>query len=244
VPPQPYVGLGDPKLVGKPACGQTTLSTGCSQLVRQSGTQSASLATITGADPARSYFRGLLANVDAVREICPLPEISREISCVAESVGASQRNLVLGSALLTETAVKRMPLDRYRIIHFATHGLLADQTQSVGGAAEPALVMTPPKIPTVEDDGLLMASEIAQLKLNADWVILSACNTAAGDKVGSEALSGLARAFFYAGARTVLASHWAVDSGATDDKNILVAGNKLQHRSSGSIEAVDDKYDG
>jgi CHAT domain-containing protein len=52
------------------------------------------------------------------------------------------------------------------------------------------------------------------LKLNADWVVLSACNTAAGDKPGAEALSGLARAFFYAGARALLVSHWAVASGA------------------------------
>src|SRR5207249_4467195 len=142
----------------------------------------------------------------------PLPETSQELTCVAQSVGAKAKDLVLGPSL-TETAVKRLPLDKYRIVHFATHGLLAEQTKSVGGLpAEPALVLTPPKIPTSEDDGLLTASEIAQLKLNADWIVLSACNTAAGDQIGSDALSGLARAFFYAGARTLLASHWAVDS--------------------------------
>ena len=64
------------------------------------------------------------------------------------------------------------------------------------------------------DDGLLTASEVAQLKLNADWVVLSACNTIAGDKPGAEALSGLARAFFYAGARALLVSHWAVETNA------------------------------
>ena len=52
------------------------------------------------------------------------------------------------------------------------------------------------------------------MKLNADWVVLSACNTIAGDKPGAEALSGLARSFFYAGARALLVSHWAVDSEA------------------------------
>jgi CHAT domain-containing protein len=57
-------------------------------------------------------------------------------------------------------------------------------------------------------------TEVAQLKLNADWVVLSACNTIAGDKPGAEALSGLARSFFYAGARSLLVSHWAVDSEA------------------------------
>ena len=71
-----------------------------------------------------------------------------------------------------------------------------------------------PKQPSRLDDGLLTASEVAQLKLNADWVVLSACNTIAGDRPGAEALSGLARSFFYAGARALLVSHWAVDSEA------------------------------
>src|SRR6185437_16255862 len=71
-----------------------------------------------------------------------------------------------------------------------------------------------PATPTDEDDGLLTATEVAQLKLNADWVVLSACNTVAGAKPGAEALSGLARAFFYAGARALLVTHWAVASQA------------------------------
>jgi CHAT domain-containing protein len=62
---------------------------------------------------------------------------------------------------------------------------------------------------------LLTASDVAQLQLDADWVVLSACNTAAGDKPGADGLSGLARAFFYAGARALLVSHWAVDSETT-----------------------------
>jgi CHAT domain-containing protein len=75
-------------------------------------------------------------------------------------------------------------------------------------------MMSPPAVASEEDDGLLTASEIAGLKLDADWVILSACNTAAGQEPGAEALSGLARAFFYAGARALLVSHWYVDSEA------------------------------
>ncbi len=83
------------------------------------------------------------------------------------------------------------------------------------GLAEPALVLTPPEVGTEEDDGLLTASEIATLKLDADWVILSACNTAAPDGTpGAEALSGLAKAFFYAGSRALLVSHWPVSSEA------------------------------
>ncbi len=62
---------------------------------------------------------------------------------------------------------------------------------------------------------MLTASEIATLDLDADWVILSACNTAAADGTpGAEGLSGLAKAFFYAGARALLVSHWSVVSDA------------------------------
>jgi CHAT domain-containing protein len=61
----------------------------------------------------------------------------------------------------------------------------------------------------------LTASEVAQLKLNAEWVVLSACNTASGDKPGAEALSGLARAFFYAGGRSLLVSNWVVETAST-----------------------------
>jgi CHAT domain-containing protein len=81
--------------------------------------------------------------------------------------------------------------------------------------AEPALALTIPDKPTDLDDGLLTASEAARLKLNADWVVLSACSTAAEGNPGAEALSGLARAFFYAGARSLIVSHWEVDSDAT-----------------------------
>ena len=82
--------------------------------------------------------------------------------------------------------------------------------------SEPALALTPPATPTADEDGLLDAAEIAQLKLDADWVVLSACNTAAPDgKLGGQSFSGLARAFFYAGARALLVSHWAVASQPT-----------------------------
>lgn len=85
--------------------------------------------------------------------------------------------------------------------------------------AEPAFVLTPPpagrKLEELQvDDGLLTASEIAQPKFNTDWVVLSACNTAGAEKPGAESLSGLARAFFYAGGRALLVSHWGVYSDA------------------------------
>jgi CHAT domain-containing protein len=115
-----------------------------------------------------------------------------------------------------EREVKRLrvsgELAQYRVVHFATHGALAGQLR---GTNEPGLILTPPDMASEEDDGYLSASEIAALKLDADWVILSACNTAAGAAPNAEALSGLARAFIYAHARALLVSHWAVDSDAT-----------------------------
>jgi hypothetical protein len=116
----------------------------------------------------------------------------------------------------TETAVKTAKLDEYRIIYFATHGLVAGYLEQFASSrAEPALALTFPQTPSDIDDGLLMASEVAQLKLDADWAVLSACNTAAEDAPGAEALSGLARAFFYAGARSLIVSHWNVVDHAT-----------------------------
>jgi CHAT domain-containing protein len=94
------------------------------------------------------------------------------------------------------------------------------------------------KKPNDFDDGLLTASEVAQLKLNADWVVLSACNTAAGEKPGAEALSGLARAFFYAGARALLVSHWAVDSQAAVRLATETFGNLKTDPSIGRAEAL------
>jgi CHAT domain-containing protein len=140
----------------------------------------------------------------------PLPDTADELRSVARKLNAANSDVLLGRAA-TETAVKRAQLADYRVVYFATHGLVAGD---IKGLAEPSLALTLPRSPDAQDDGLLTASEVAQLRLNADWVVLSACNTAAGDTPGAEALSGLARAFFYAGARALLVSHWAVDSGA------------------------------
>ena len=133
-----------------------------------------------------------------------------ELKAVAKDLDVPASDIHLG-ADASETTVKRARLSDYSIIYFATHGLVAGD---VKGLAEPSLALSIPKQPSEFDDGLLTASEVAQLKLNADWVVLSACNTIAGDKPGAEALSGLARSFFYAGARALLVSHWAVDSQA------------------------------
>jgi CHAT domain-containing protein len=145
-----------------------------------------------------------------LRRLPRLWDTATELQQVAQSLGAPASDIHL-RADASETTVKRAPLADYRVVYFATHGLVAGD---VAGVAEPSLALTIPSQPTDDDNGLLTASEVAQLKLNADWVVLSACNTIAGDKPGAEALSGLARAFFYAGARALLVSHWSVDSNA------------------------------
>jgi CHAT domain-containing protein len=137
-----------------------------------------------------------------------------KINCVATRFKTSSTDILLGENA-TEQKIKALSkqgrLKDYRIVHFATHGVVAGEVAK--GQAEPGLVMTPPTASgDEEDDGLLTASEVALLELDANWVILSACNTASGDNLGAEALSGLARAFFYAGSRGLLVSHWPVKS--------------------------------
>ncbi len=141
----------------------------------------------------------------------PVPESREELKSLARSLGAGDGSLLVGRDA-TETKVKAAPLSDFKVVAFATHGLVAGE---LTGLSEPALVLTPPEKATEMDDGLLTASEVAQLKLDADWVILSACNTAAADGTpGAQGLSGLAKAFFYAGSRALLVSHWPVVSDA------------------------------
>jgi len=102
------------------------------------------------------------------------------------------------------------------------------------GLHEPALVLTPDIENNILDNGLLTASDISQLKLNADFVVLSACNTAAPDGTpGAEGLSGLARAFLYAGSRALMVTHWAVisDAAVKMTTNIFAAISKKEQLS-------------
>jgi tetratricopeptide (TPR) repeat protein/CHAT domain-containing protein len=228
---KPFIGFGNPVLAG--LCGPVSIPKACPDEDNEQTealTVAARSAGILGAAP--EYFRDGLADVVALRKACPLPDTAHELKCVARSLGAPPSSLVLGKDM-TEAAVKKTPLDRYRIVHFATHGLLAGETERFTKTrAEPALLFTPPDNATDEDDGLLTASEIAGLKLDADWVVMSACNTAAGNNPGAEALSGLAKAFFYAGARALLVSHWPVNTNAA---TLLTSRTFAELRSSKSI---------
>jgi CHAT domain-containing protein len=173
--------------------------------------------------------RGRLA--DALPQ---LADTADEIKNIAARLGASADDIHLGKDA-SETAVKTARLADYRVVYFATHGLVAGDVRGIG---EPALALSIPASPSEADDGLLTASEVAQLKLNADWVVLSACNTMAGDRPGAEALSGLARAFFYAGSRALLVSHWTVESNAAARLTVSTFDIKSKDPTIGRAEAL------
>lgn len=149
------------------------------------------------------------------KELSKLPSLREtrdELIQIAKLLFASRDDLLLGTAA-TEKAVRTKDWSGIRVLDFATHALL---TGEIKGLSEPALVLTPPMLVSADEDGMLTASEISKMILHVDWVILSACNTAGSDgTLGGETLSGLAKAFFHAGTKAVLASHWYVESSAT-----------------------------
>jgi CHAT domain-containing protein/tetratricopeptide (TPR) repeat protein len=210
------IGFGDPLLDGRPD-DPAQARRASEARARQSCAPIANVlewATLQDVPLVGSLFRGQFADVRVLRRQMPLPETTDELCAVARRLGIPASDILLGRRM-TEAAVKTLSaegrLRDYRILHFATHGLVAGDLANV---VEPALMFSPPETATELDDGLLTASEVAQLDLDADWVVMSACNTAAGASKSAQALSGLARAFFYAGARALLVSHWAVNSRA------------------------------
>jgi CHAT domain-containing protein len=173
-----FVGYGAP-ILGGPATGRT----------QRPGTRLFQSVDNDGA---------ALADPEVLRMLAPLPGTARELSAMAMALKVPAKDVMIGAAA-TETAVRNNPdLSGARIIAFATHGILP---REVSGIEEPGLVFTPPTAASASDDGLLAASEVARLTLNADWILLSACNTASSDGTpGADSLSSLARSFLYAGA--------------------------------------------
>lgn len=138
-----------------------------------------------------------------------LPDTSEEIKSIAGALGADlSRDIFLGKKA-SERQVKIMPLSDRRIIAFASHALVPGD---IDGLDQPAIALSAPSVTGDNEDGLLTMEEVLKLKLNADWVVLSACNTGAAEGAGAEAVSGLGQAFFYAGTRAILVSMWPVET--------------------------------
>ncbi len=190
---QDFVGYGDPILSGL--------------AINRGSKQSRGRAARMMFSPNLSRAGKGIANVAEINSLSRLPGTATELENMRVALGAPPSAVHVQSQA-TEHAIRSADLSKVRILALATHGMMAGE---LAGAAEPGLVFTPPALASDQDDGFLTASEISEMRLDADLVVLSACNTAAGDgSEGAPGLSGLARAFFYAGARNLFVSHWPV----------------------------------
>ena len=160
-----------------------------------------------------------------------LPDTSSELEEIGKAVGASDGDIFLHR----QASVKQVmstDLSNRKVVMFATHGLVPGE---LNGLTQPALALSSPDVTGDKDDGLLTMDKVLTLKLDADWVVLSACNTAAGEGAGSEAVSGLGRAFFFAGAKALLVSNWPVDSVAS--RTMMTDLFKNQQKAQGTSKA-------
>ncbi len=160
-----------------------------------------------------------------------LPDTSLEIEEIAKVVGAQPGDIFLHKQASVKQ-VTSMDLSDRKVVMFSTHGLVPGE---LNGLTQPALALSSPDVTGDKDDGLLTMDKVIALKLDADWVVLSACNTAAGEGAGSEAVSGLGRAFFFAGAKALLVSNWPVDSVAS--RALMTDLFKSQQKAQGTSKA-------
>lgn len=137
-----------------------------------------------------------------------LPDTQQELQDIGRVLSAADSDIYLNKQASVKT-VMETDLSNRKVVMFATHGLVPGE---LDGLTQPALALSSPDVTGDKDDGLLTMDKVLTLKLDADWVVLSACNTASGEGAGSEAVSGLGRAFFFAGAKALLVSNWPVDS--------------------------------
>jgi CHAT domain-containing protein len=193
---QPFVGFGDPWFNAEQAAEAKRTQT--TQIAMRGG-RSLTL---------RSAPKTAEAQAAEFKTLPRLPDTADEVRSIAQVLKADSSSVFLGAAA-NKAAVRQAKLDGYRIVMFATHGLVAGE---ITGLSQPALAMSGPDVVPEGGNGLLTMEEILSLKMDADWVVLSACNTATGQGAGSEAVSGLGRAFFYAGTRALLVSNWPVET--------------------------------
>jgi len=156
-----------------------------------------------------------------------LPDTAEEIRTIATTLKADVSHDVFLGKEASETRVKTLDLSDRQIVAFATHALIPGD---LDGLDQPALALSSPTVTGVKEDGLLTMGEIMKLKLNADWIVLSACNTGAAEGSGAEALSGLGRAFFYAGTRAVLASMYPVETTSAKQLTTQVFHHQMENK--------------
>lgn len=214
-----FIGFGDPVFMG----GKHAAASGKIRNLRL-------VSPVTASTP-----EGGTGNVagDAFARLSPLPDTQLELEEMARAIKADPRKDLFLGARATEGNVKRSRLAGYRVVAFATHGLVPGE---LVGLDQPALALANPLYSNdKENDGLLTLEEVLGLRLDAEWVVLSACNTGSSDGLQGEAVSGLGRGFFFAGARSLLVSNWAVE---TVSARLLTTGVfKLQMEDAGLTRA-------
>ena len=197
---QPMMAWGDPVF---------DLKLASARMPGESGTRA--LATLRAVQHSAGLDRPVEDSQSIYSRIPPLPETRDEVMQLAKILNSDPaKDLRLGAQATRESVLESSrsgALQKKQIIVFATHGLLAGDLPDLN---QPALAMA--ANPNPNDSPLLTLEDVLGLKLNADWVVLSACNTAGEDGKAHEALSGLARGFFFAGSRSLLVTHWSVES--------------------------------
>lgn len=151
------------------------------------------------AGPAAAASRDgeVMRDVENLALLGPLPFAEHELHAIGRTF--RDRTRIMSGASARESELRDPSIPEYPVLHFATHGLVSDVQPKRSG-----LLMAP----EAGEDGLLQMSEIYGLGLKANLVVLSACQTALGREITGEGLIGLSRAFFYAGARSVVAALW------------------------------------
>lgn len=197
---------------------------------------------VSRASPPAMLASGMLA-------LPRLPETRREAQAVARALRAvADADILAGSAATRRSVIERSAsgdLARRSVVMFATHGLVPSQFP---GLDQPALAMAHDA--SGPAGSMLTLDDVLGLRLNADWVILSACNTASADSVGGDPLSGLSRGFFFAGASALLVTHWEVESESAAEittrtieayasSSTLSRAQSLQRASTALIDAKD-----
>ncbi|MBV8538120.1 MAG: CHAT domain-containing protein [Alphaproteobacteria bacterium] len=202
-----FIGFGDPWFSAEEA--KEAQSGQVADALQTRGVKKAALQT--RGIPLRRRSVPATEGVDSAQlaNLPRLPDTAEEVRSIALALRADVSTDVFVGAAANEKNVETADLAHRRIIVFATHGLVPGD---LNGLTQPALALSAPDVAHVPGDGLLTVDKILALKLNADWVVLSACNTASGQGAGAEAVSGLGRAFFYAGTRALLVSNWPVET--------------------------------
>src|SRR5215467_9404591 len=197
---EPMIGFGDPYFNSEQAAEAERATVVIA---------AADAATVTRSSVLTRRNSPQTIDTPDVATLPRLPDTAEELRSIAAALKADPAKALYLGKKANEKTVKDTDLSRFRVVAFATHGLLPGD---LDGLTQPALAMTAPAVAGVPGDGLLTMEEILALKLDADWVVLSACNTGAGAGLGADAVSGLGRAFFYAGTRAILVTNWSVHS--------------------------------